>query len=158
MARKIPEELEVFIRDVVSKSDLELVDIITRGGNSFFMEIIVDSDRGATLDECTLVNKKVSNWVEENNVLSGNYTVDVCSPGLDRALKSDSDYAWAIGKCVKAHFYAETLGKKEISGVLKKANDNGEIEIESADDTVTIDRKNISKCKVVIDKFLTKKK
>ena len=99
----IPEELGKFIQDEAGKEGFQLVDIVSRGGNTAFFEIILDKEGGISLDECSKFNSKVSTWIEEQDMFSGNFTLDVCSPGLDRLLKSDGDFEWAKGKKVKVN-------------------------------------------------------
>ncbi len=153
MARtRVPEELDKFIQDKAKKEGYQLVDILPRGGSTVFFEIVLDKEGGITLDECSEFNSKISIWIEENDIFRGNFTLDVCSPGLDRALKTDGDFEWAKGKQVKINLYKPIKEVKEILGILSKVNGDKDITIlKDKENSVKIERKNISKAKIVVE-------
>jgi ribosome maturation factor RimP len=145
----IPEELTKFIREEIRKMDYELVDISTRGSRTFFLEIVIDNEGGITLDECGSFNRKITSWIDYNNIFESGYTLDVCSPGLDRILKSDMDLLWAAGKQVEIRMHEPVDSKNVIIGKLVRADDKDTLTIETVDgSTVCIDKTNVTRVKL----------
>ncbi|MGB2629752.1 MAG: ribosome maturation factor RimP [Candidatus Omnitrophota bacterium] len=149
MVTNIPEKLTEHIRKEAEKADCQVVNISTRGGASFFIEVILDKEGGITLDECGEFNRKISSWVNRQNIFGGKYTIDVCSPGLDRGLKSEDEFSWAVGKNVKVTTYEPVDGSNVIIGKLVEMDGDKEIIVEKEEgDKVRVERKNVSKAKL----------
>jgi ribosome maturation factor RimP len=145
----VPEELRDHIREEAEKSNYQLVGITTKGGDSFFMEVVLDKEGGITLDECGEFNRRISFWIEEQNLFRSGFTLDVCSPGLDRQLKEDGDFSWAVGKEVKITVHAPVNGKSAIIGVLVEADAGKDLVVEESEgDKLTVARDNIAKAKL----------
>jgi ribosome maturation factor RimP len=82
-------------------------------------------------------------------MLKNGYTLDVCSPGLDRELRNNEEFSWAVGKEVKVTLHSPVEGKSAITGKLEKVNGEGNIVIEEDEGVrITLERKNIAKAKL----------
>ncbi len=145
---RIPEELAEFIREEAQKSDYELVDISAGGGKELFLEVVVDKEGGITLDECSSFNRKIMSWIDGRNIFRQGYTLDVCSPGLDRELKSDSDFSWAIGKQVEVRMHEPLDKKSSVIGKLLKGSTEEGITVESEGGTICVEKGNIAKVRL----------
>ena len=151
---RIPEELTQFIREEAEKANYELVDIIARGGRGLFLEIVIDKEGGITLDECGNFNKRIISWMDGQNKYNRGYTLDVCSPGLDRELKSDKDFSWAVGRQVEVKTHEPLDKKTSVIGKLLKGNAEEGVTIEAEDNTVCIGRDNIAKVRLWVSSKL----
>lgn len=145
---QVPEKLLDFINEEINSLDYQLVDIILRGRASF--EIILDKSGGITLDECAEFNRSISAWIDREKMFSGEYTLDVSSPGIDRALKSDGDFLWATGKLVEVKVYEPVDEKREFAGKLLKAEGDNIILKEESGSEISVSRKNIAKAKLKV--------
>lgn len=145
----MPEELSEYIRKEAENSGYEIVDLATRGGKGFFLEIVLDKEGGITLDECTAFNRKVTSWMDGQKMFEGGYTLDVCSPGLDRPLKSDSDFMWALNKQIQVKTHEPVNGKSAVIGKLIKTDGDKDITIQDEDGSeVRIERSNVARAKL----------
>jgi len=145
----IPEELLEFIREEAERADYDLVDISARRGNASFLEIVIDKKDGVSLDECSDFNRKITSWIEDENLFGGNCTLDVCSPGLDRELKSDGEFLWAVGRKVKVMMHKPVDGRSAVTGTLVEANEGKDIILEEDNGSrVCIGRANVAKAKL----------
>ena len=100
----------------------ELVDW-ERSGRGL-MRVFIDSPRGITLDDCTLVSNQLTRLFAVENV---DYDrLEISSPGLDRPLTKLADYVRFMGQSVSLRLHAPVAGQKRFAGVLKAAT---EIEI-----------------------------
>ncbi|HNE50413.1 MAG TPA: hypothetical protein PKM51_00655 [Chitinophagales bacterium] len=79
-------------------TSLFLVDIkvLTNGK----IEIFADSPSNITIDECAQLSKHIYQFLEENNLMHDNITLDVSSPGIDEPLKVPQQFQKQIGKQV----------------------------------------------------------
>jgi ribosome maturation factor RimP len=66
--------------------DLEDIQIISAGKHSI-IQVLVDKDGGINLDEVAKISNAISEYFDNENLLEDKpYTLDVGSPGVDRAL------------------------------------------------------------------------
>ncbi|MGB2600362.1 MAG: ribosome maturation factor RimP [Candidatus Omnitrophota bacterium] len=145
----VPEELRDHIREEAERSNYRLVGITTKGGDSFLMEVVLDKEGGITLDECGEFNRRISSWVEEQNLFRSGFTLDVSSPGLDRELKEDGDFSWAVGKEVKITVHEPVNGKSAIIGILVEADAGKDLVVEEDEgNKLTVARGNIAKARL----------
>jgi ribosome maturation factor RimP len=145
----IPKELSEYIRKEAENSEYEIVGLTARGGRGFFLEIVLDKKGGITLDECTAFNKRIRSWMDEQKMFEGGYTLEVCSPGLDRPLRNDNDFLWALDKQVQVKTHEPVDGKSAVIGKLVKADGGQDITIEDEDgNEVRIERTNVAKAKL----------
>jgi ribosome maturation factor RimP len=103
--RDIPEELRMLIEPVVEGSGLELVDVmITRGGRPQLLRVTIDTPQGdgrVSVERCADVSREIETQLDAADVVSGEYRLEVSSPGLDRLLAREKDFAAACGSEVQ---------------------------------------------------------
>jgi len=144
------EQVETYIRQESEKAGYEIVDLTIRGGRKLTVEVILDKEGGINLDECSSFNRHIVSWIEEGESDPDNFTIDVCSPGLDRELKSASSFTWAIGKKIKVITREPVQGKTVVDGILTERNTKGDIAVEVKDgEILNIVNNNINKVKLV---------
>jgi len=69
---------------VVTDLECELWGCVLVPGNT--LRIYIDRPEGITIDDCERVSRQVSTILDVENPISGRYTLEVSSPGLDRPL------------------------------------------------------------------------
>ena len=118
---KIKEQLEVLLNPMLDEDNIFLVDIIIKPSKvSQKITILLDSDEGITIQECTSISRRLAKQLEELEVFSEAYTLEVSSPGLDQPLILLRQYKKNLGRNLKV-----TLKTGEIvSGVLTEADEN----------------------------------
>ncbi|MDD5633905.1 MAG: ribosome maturation factor RimP [Candidatus Omnitrophica bacterium] len=144
----IPEEIAQFVYDEAEKAGYLIVDIMFRRRDAAFIEIVLDKEGGITLDECGNFNRIISAWLDKENILGDRYTIDVCSPGLDRELRSPNDFKWAQGKQVQVHTYKPVNSVTVFIGKLLSSDGNNVVLGTEAGENVVLDRNNISRVKL----------
>jgi len=103
----ISEKIEDMLRPLVTSLGLELVEIeYKREGRQMILRIFIDKEGGVTLDDCAAVSKEFSALLDVEDIVPGKFTLEVSSPGLDRPLKTLSDYVRYTGKLVKIKTFA----------------------------------------------------
>ena len=148
---KVPETLESFVRNLAEEKGYNLLEVSGRGGKVPTYEIILDKEGGINLDECSAFNKDVILFMEENGIKEEGFLLDVCSPGIDRAIKTDKDYEWAKGKMVEVRLFAPIDGiKSPIVGKLIDFSEKAIIVETENDKEIEIDKSKISKARLKV--------
>ena len=72
----------------------ELVDLELMGPNSNqTLRLLVHKDPGIGVDLCAAISREVADLLDVEDPIPGRYRLEVTSPGLNRPLVSDRDFA-----------------------------------------------------------------
>ena len=82
--------------------------------------VILDGDKGVTIDSCTRVSRALSNALDESGLFDDNYTLEVTTSGLDHPLKLKRQYYKNVVRVFKVH----TKDRGLVQGKLTEADDN----------------------------------
>lgn len=82
---------------------------------------MVDREGGIRLSDCVILNKKISQALEESGVIAEGYILEVDSPGVDRWFSGRQDYERARHRMVRVTLNEAVLDKKEYIGKLEEA-------------------------------------
>lgn len=149
--QEIIGELKNIIGDYLKIQGLDLVDLIYRHeGRDLILRILVDRPEGGiTMGECANLNKRISNLLDEKDILQTRYIMEVSSPGLDRALKTRNDFLRCINRRVRFFLNELINGKIELEGLISKV-ENDSVYIEFRNKLIEIPLTKINKAKQVI--------
>ncbi len=116
---EIVEKVKALLGPIADKRGYFIVDITyKREGGQFVLRVVLDKDGGITMDECAVLNNDLGLLLDKDNTITEHYLLEVSSPGLDRKLKTDRDFVWAVGKKVKINTFAPIDGKNVFFGIL----------------------------------------
>ena len=117
----LPEHVEKQIEKIVSSEGLELVHIdYHRQGRGFLLRVDIDKEGGVTLEDCEGISRQVSAFLDVEDVVPGEYELQVSSPGLDRKFYRQSDYEKFVGRLVRVKTSKPVRGLHVIVGRLKE--------------------------------------
>lgn len=117
--------VEEILTPILEENKFELVDIeYTKEASNWYLRIFIDKDGGVTIDDCELVSKSFDNEFEDKDPIKDPYILEVSSPGLDRPLKKDKDFARSLGEKVELKLYKAINKQKEFVGILKSYDDD----------------------------------
>jgi ribosome maturation factor RimP len=107
--------IEEAVAPVVDDHGLELVDLEWRGLRPRgVLRLYVDKPGGVGIAECERLSREVGDVLDAAAVIDGGYDLEVSSPGLDRQLRKEREYRWAVGKQIRCWL----AGGAEVSGRL----------------------------------------
>ena len=88
-------------------------------------------ERGSqvTVDDCAAVSHAVSQVLEMEDPIKGNYTLEVSSPGFDRILRKRSHFERFLGERIFAELKVPIEGRRRFVGRLKSV-EGGSIVVE----------------------------
>jgi ribosome maturation factor RimP len=91
------------IRPVVAAVGMDLESVrVTAAGRRRLLRVVVDSDRGVSLDDAAAVSRELSAALDAVAVMGDfPYTLEVSSPGVDRPLTDRRHWQRAAGRLVQ---------------------------------------------------------
>ncbi|AXI89048.1 ribosome maturation factor RimP [Actinospica acidiphila] len=97
------ERLRELLEPLVSSQGLDLEEIaVDTVGRKRVLRVVVDSDTGADLDRIADVSRALSAKLDETDAMgSAEYTLEVGTPGAERALTEHRHYVRATGRLVR---------------------------------------------------------
>ncbi|MFA5088409.1 MAG: ribosome maturation factor RimP [Candidatus Omnitrophota bacterium] len=116
----VSNQVQGLIKSLVSQAGCDLVELNVHScRGEVRLQVIVDwPSGGITVEECSALNRRIAQRIEEGQLLSDNYTIEVSSPGVDRPLQSEKDFLRVRNRHIRV-FVAEPVGTKmELSGRL----------------------------------------
>lgn len=114
------KELEALLSPLIEQEGGELVDMQwRREGHRWMLRLFLDKPSGLTLDDCEYFSNRVGALLDEKDCIEQSYVLEVSSPGLDRVIKKDKDFARFAGKPVKLKLKLPENGQRRFAGVLK---------------------------------------
>jgi len=119
------------LEPVVVGLGFELVDLeLNLGRGRGALRLYIDHVDGVTVDHCEQVSRQVSAVLDVADPISGNYSLEVSSPGLDRRLSKPADFDRFAGWAVQIRLRRLVDGRRRFSGRLL-ARTGATIEVES---------------------------
>ena len=90
------------IRKIIEDNGAAYYDseIVSENSNRIF-RIYITAKEGVTLDLCAKISRIISPILDLEPPVSGAYTLEVSSPGIERALRKNEHFAGSIGQDVK---------------------------------------------------------
>ena len=95
------------------------------------------------IDDCEAVSRAMDPILDEKDLIPSSYTFEVCSAGLERALKRPGDFARFLGSDVLVRLYRPKDGTKEFPGVLRGYED-GRVTIDYLGKPVTFEKSEVA--------------
>lgn len=141
------QKIEAICERFAAKLGYELCDVaIEKEPTGRYLRIYIDTDNGITLDDCEKYHRAVQSSLDDFDY----DFLEVCSPGIDRPLKSKRDIEKSLGLLVEARLYKPVEGKKSVQGLLKEMNDENVTLLCGEGETV-LPRKVVSQVRLVPD-------
>ncbi|MEF9918692.1 MAG: ribosome maturation factor RimP [Eubacterium sp.] len=112
--------LEALIAPVVLEKGYECADVtFEKAGADWFLTVYIDRPEGISIEDCEVVSRCLSPFLDEKDPIEQSYFLEVSSPGIDRPLKKERDFLKQMDKRIVLSFYAPIDGSKQLSGILK---------------------------------------
>jgi ribosome maturation factor RimP len=90
------------------------------------VRLVVDAPGGAQLDAIAEATRAVSAALDSHDPLpESRYTLEVTSPGVERPLRTPSQFARAVGETVSVRTAAGNPGERRVTGELVSADEDG---------------------------------
>ena len=118
--RRMPHTLQNLVEPVVTSMGYDFVGLeVHSQPQGSLLRIYIDKDDGITADDCQRVSHQVSGVLEVEEPISGNYTLEISSPGLDRPLFTEEHFKRFAGNDVKIRVGSPVDGRRKFTGTLQ---------------------------------------
>lgn len=127
----IAERVRGIVEPLLDDLGLEIYDIEHGGG---LLKVVVDVTRtdaeggregGVDMEAIGEITRRVSRALDEHDPISGHYTLEVSSPGLERTLRTPAHFVGAVGEKVSIKTVPSYDGERRLTGVIAAADDDG---------------------------------
>ena len=119
------EKIIELLTPILAETNLFLVDLSVKGSKMQpKVLVLIDADAGILVDDCAEVSRKLGDLIEEQELISSKYTLEVSSPGVDFPLIFLRQYNRHVGRTLEIKLKD---GQKLIGKLMKVENDVIEI-------------------------------
>ncbi|MBO4881053.1 MAG: ribosome maturation factor RimP [Firmicutes bacterium] len=135
--KKVEELIASWMENYENAADYELSRTeFVKEGQDWYLRVYVDKREGEDYgimgtDDCEAISRYLSGKLDEADPIKQNYYLEVSSPGMDRPLISDKDFARFMGSEVEIKLYKPLDGSKFYTGKLT-GYENGAVTIKDA--------------------------
>jgi ribosome maturation factor RimP len=125
-SRPVVDRISDVVSPILWALGLELVDVVCVGqGARSVVRVYIDKPGGVTVEDCRRAHLAIGPALDVADPFPHTYTLEVSSPGLDRAFKRIQDYRRALGKQVSVKLRQPIDGEWRVVGVLTEVNEQG---------------------------------
>ena len=141
---KVTELVASFAEPIVKAHGCELWDVeYVREGSEYFLRLYLDKEGGVDINDCEAVSRAVDPILDEKDPIQGSYHFEVCSAGLERALKRPGDFARFMGSPIMVKLYRPRNGLKEFPGILR-GYEEGKVTVEAGKEMIAFEKSEVA--------------
>jgi ribosome maturation factor RimP len=138
-------DLQHTLESTLAGLGYELVDF-ERSGKGKLLRVYIDKPGGINVDDCAGVSNHLSRVFAVEGI---DYErLEISSPGLDRPLRKEQDFARYAGHKARIKLRVPVAGQRNFVGVLRDTR-AGKVEIEVEGRMVSLDLANLDKARLV---------
>lgn len=137
--RRAPENIWDFLSPIVEGMDYTFVGAtLGQAESGLTLRVYIDKEAtgdevgigetgpnrsGVVVEDCVAVSRQVSAALDVEDLIAGEYNLEVSSPGVDRPLFSAADFEQQIGNMVKVKLGVTATGRRNYKGVVEKVEE-----------------------------------
>ena len=141
---KITDIVTEFAKPIVEENGCSLWDVeYVREGAERILRVYIDKEGGVDIADCEAISRAIDPILDEKDPIQESYHFEVCSAGLERALKRPADFERFMGSPIMVKLYRPRNGLKEIPGILRGYED-GRVTVEAGKETITFEKSELA--------------
>ena len=141
---KVTDIVTQIAQPVVEAHGCQLWDVeYVREGDQRFLRLYLDKEGGVDITDCEAISRAVDPLLDEADPIAESYHFEVCSAGLERALKRPSDFERFMGSTITVKLYRPYNGLKEFPGILR-GYEEGRVTVEAGKETITFEKSQVA--------------
>jgi len=150
--------LESDINSMVKSVELELYDtsIVSEGEETIYRVSVLSTDikdgkrASVSLDSCVELTHMISPLLDVTPPVSGDYRLEVGSPGIERKLTTIKQFALSVGERISLHLKAVEKNREKLKGKLLKV-EGSKIFVEVENEEISIEFNEIAKARTYFE-------
>ena len=147
--QKIEDKVYDLINEPIQNLNLSIYDIeYVKEGSGWFLRIYIDKDGAVDINDCENVSRLIDPMLDDANIIKSAYCLEVSSPGIERTLRKPEHFERYIDNEVEVSLFKPYEKQKVLQGILKSGN-NDKVTINIDNKEITLNRKDISKVKLI---------
>ena len=148
---KIADKVFTIINPIVIDMGYELLGIeYVASGKHTVLRLYIDSEEGVGVNDCETVSRQVSAIMDVEEPITGQYNLEVSSPGIERPLFVISHYQRFLGHDVCLRTYRPIDGRRNFTGSIGSVGESSNtIELVTELGSVTLEIDLIEKANLV---------
>jgi ribosome maturation factor RimP len=113
------QQITEMLRTTVEALGYELwgVEYLSQGRHSV-LRVYIDAQNGIAVEDCAKVSEQVGSVLDVEDPITGEYTLEVSSPGMDRLLFRLDQYPAYVGEVLELRLRIPFEGRRKFKGVL----------------------------------------
>lgn len=146
----VADVVRPLVLPITDRLGLVLWDIeFVKEGTERFLRVYIDRENGGVgIEDCEAVSRALDPLLDEADPIPQSYHLEICSAGLVRDLKTTEHIQRFLGCEAEIRLYkAEPPLSKKFSALLNSV-DEETLVVEFGGETISLDRKTISKIKI----------
>ena len=114
------QQLQQLLDPTVEALGFELwgIEYLSQGRHTL-LRIYIEHEDGISVDNCAAVSEQVSSVLDVEDPITGEYTLEVSSPGMDRLLFRLEQFPAYAGEMIELRLRSAFDGRRKFKGVLK---------------------------------------
>ena len=141
---KVTELVAQFAQPIIEENGCSLWDVeYVREGAERYLRIYIDKEGGIDIDDCEKIHRAIDPILDEKDPIAESYHFEVCSAGIERALKRPGDFARFMDSPVLVKLYRPRNGLKEIPGILR-GYEEGKVTVEAGKEMITFEKSEVA--------------
>jgi len=125
----LTERITGMAEPICRRAGVELVEVEYKPPT---LRVTIDREGGVDLAAIQDVTRALSNQLDRDDPITGRYTLEVSSPGLERPLRTPAHFRRAVGSDVVLRLREQVDGDQRFRGVVRAADDES-VEVAAAD-------------------------
>ncbi len=147
MKEALIKKLREILDPILEAEYAELVELEIKGkSDSLIIRVYADTADRITLSQCERISRELSDRLDMYDLISGNYRLEVSSPGVNRPLHSYTDFYRNLNREVEVT-YQDEHGEQKLGGKIVDVEEDG-VHIKHNDAVKAIAFANIKYAKI----------
>lgn len=116
------ERMRTLIAPLIAETDAHLYDLEFDSG---VLRVTIDRDGGVDIGVIGSLTRSISRMIDEQDPIPGQFTLEISSPGLERALRVPEHFTRAIGEQVNVKTRAGVDGERRFKAAIEAVDADG---------------------------------
>ena len=96
--------VEAFLLPLMEENNFELVDVeYVKEAGTWYLRAYIDKEGGIAVDDCEVISRRLSDWLDKEDFIDDSYILEVSSPGLGRQGLQKKHWSRSRGKTLQSH-------------------------------------------------------